>query len=152
MRNALVLCGIVLFLLAGMSGLFAADNAKAETVTKSGVVEIKKAEKGEKYDTVMLKAGAEVFKLLPGKDKAEFAKIEALAGKTIEVTGSHLPANPPKYPMAAIKVESFKEVAPPAAPATTDAPAAAPTDAPAAAPTDAPAAAPTDAPAATDGN
>jgi hypothetical protein len=104
------------FLLLGVT-VFAEKNPKAplgakvkvEEVEKTGVIEIQKADqtKKEKYDTVLLKVAEETFRLIPGKDKAEFKKLEAMPGKQVTVKGGLLPANPPKYPLAAIKVDSY---------------------------------------------
>lgn len=84
---------------------------KGESVEKSGVVEVQKAEKGQKFDNVTLKIGSDVFRLIPtgpGK-KGMMDEISKLAGKEITVKGILLPVNPPKFPLAAIKVESFGE-------------------------------------------
>lgn len=82
-----------------------------ETVETTGVIEIVKADsaKNEKYDTILLKAGEITYKLIPNKDKEAFKKLETMAGKTLKVMGLIMPANPPKYPLAAIKVDSFTE-------------------------------------------
>lgn len=116
MRKGLVLCVVMAFLLLGVT-VFAEKNPKAplgakvkvEEVEKTGVIEIQKADqtKKEKYDTVLLKVAEETFRLIPGKDKAEFKKLEAMPGKQVTVKGGLLPANPPKYPLAAIKVDSY---------------------------------------------
>ncbi|MBI5744346.1 MAG: hypothetical protein HY952_07340 [Elusimicrobia bacterium] len=106
-------------LLAGAASAQAPkQEKKAELVEKTGVVQVQKADtaKKEKYDTVLLVVGADSIKLLPGKDKKSFKTLEGMAGKTITVLGEFLPARPPKYPLAALKVESFSE-AKPAAPA-----------------------------------
>lgn len=82
-----------------------------EAVETTGVIEIVKADsaKDEKYDTILLKAGEITYKLIPNKDKEAFKKLETMAGKTLKVMGLIMPANPPKYPLAAIKVDSFTE-------------------------------------------
>lgn len=82
-----------------------------ETIDTAGVIEVIPADaaKKEKYNTILLKVGEVTYKLLPGKDKKAFGQLESLAGKTVKVKGSVMPANPPKYPMAAIKVEEFSE-------------------------------------------
>ena len=85
---------------------------KAELVEKTGVIEIQKADpaKKEKYNTVLLKVGEETFKLVPSKAMMKgFKAIEKLGGKTVVVKGNLMPAKPPKYPLAAILVESFSE-------------------------------------------
>ncbi|MGD9642604.1 MAG: hypothetical protein AB7V08_07675 [Elusimicrobiales bacterium] len=106
--------GLIAFtLLAVAAGARAQDQAKKpELVEKTGVVEIVKADaaKNEKFDTILLKAGEETIKLLPSKDKKAFKPLEKMAGKTITVKGEFLPPNPPKYPLAAIKVKACKEV------------------------------------------
>lgn len=135
---------LALFLVLGVLFLFApnAFAVKSEPVEKAGVVEVQKADpaKKEKYDTVLLKIGEESFKLIPGNDKKALKTLETLGGKNVVVKGDLLPANPPKYPLAAIKVNSFEEkAAEAAAPAVVPAPVA--PDAPAA-----PAVAPADAP------
>ena len=125
MINKLLACCVALGLLAGAVSVFAAEpgqKTKYEIKEVTGVVEIAKADaaKKEKYDTVLLKEGEKTYKLIPAKDKNMFKKLEALGGKTVMVKGPLLPANPPKYPLAAIKVDSFSVVeapAPAAAPA-----------------------------------
>lgn len=118
MKNRILGCCIALTLLAGagVRGAWAQEKAKNEVVTKTGVIEIIKADaaKNEKYDTILLKIDKETFKLLPGKDKKVFKPLEKLGGKTVTVTGELLPANPPKYPLAAIKVASVAKVKAPA--------------------------------------
>lgn len=125
MKNRILACGLALALLAGAGvlGARAQEKAKNEVVKKTGVISITKADaaKKEKYDTILLKAGEETFKLLPGADKKAFKPLEKLGGKTVNVTGELLPANPPKYPLAALKVASVVKVAAPAAaPAKTE--------------------------------
>lgn len=117
-------CCIALGLTAGMNTAFGAEPKtetksevktapKPEKVEKTGVLEVIKADpaKKEKYDTVLLKVGKETIKLIPAKDhKKEFKPLEVMGGKRVSVTGEFLPAKPPKYPLAAILVESFKEL------------------------------------------
>ena len=125
MTKRILACCLTLGLFAAANVAFAADQkekAKSEPVEKVGVIEIRKADpaKKEKYNTVLLKVGEETFKLIPGKDKEikkSFKKLESLEGKEVTVTGALMPAKPPKYPMAAILVESFAEKTPAAAPA-----------------------------------
>lgn len=115
------------------------DAKKGEAAEKTGTVEFKAAEKGEKHDTYTLKVGAETFKLLPSKEFKNFnEELKKVVGKEVTVKGELLPANE-KHPLAAIKIESCKEAA--AAPAAD----AKPADAPAAPAADAK---PADAPAA----
>lgn len=137
MKNRTFICALALTLLAGgVHGVWAqakapekakkevkqevkkeaAKEVKKELVEKSGVIQIIKADaaKQEKYDTILLKAGDETIKLLPGKDKKLFKPLEKLDGKTVAVKGEFLPPNPPKYPLAAMKVASFTEVKAPA--------------------------------------
>jgi len=119
MKNKLFTCSLSLVLLAGAGvlGAWAQEKAKAkfELVEKQGVIEVIKANPAnkEKYDTILLKVGEETFKLLPGEDKKAFKPLGKLDGKTVTVTGRLLPANPPKYPLAAIKVASVLEAAAP---------------------------------------
>lgn len=117
MKNKLFSCALSLALLAGAGvlGAWAQEKAKPELVEKTGVIEIIKADaaKKEKYNTILLKVGEETFKLLPGEDKKAFKPLEKLGGKTVTVTGQLLPANPPKYPLAAIKVATVLEAAAP---------------------------------------
>ncbi len=83
-----------------------------EAIEVSGVLEVKDADesKGEKHKTVLLTVGETVYRLIPGKDTKDlFPKLETLGGKTIKVKGEVLPANPPKYPLAAIKVAEYSE-------------------------------------------
>ena len=89
---------------------------RPELTEKTGVIQIQKADKAkkEKYDTVLLKVGEETIKLIPGRDKKAFKPLEKLDGKTVKVTGEWLSPKPPKYPLAAMKVESFTEVKEPA--------------------------------------
>ncbi|HPT45672.1 MAG TPA: hypothetical protein PLM07_07210 [Candidatus Rifleibacterium sp.] len=91
----------------------AGEEKKAlEVIEVSGVLEVKEADasKDEKHKTVLLTVGEVVYRLIPNKDtKDSFAKLEALGGKTVKVKGEVLPANPPKYPLAAIKVAEFSE-------------------------------------------
>lgn len=119
MKNRIIGAFVAFAVLAGAAGAWAEGKAKAkaELVEKTGVIEIQKADeaKKEKYDTILLKAGEEVIKLLPGKDKKAFKGLEKLGGKTVTVTGEYLPPNPPKYPLAAIKVQTFAVVKAPAA-------------------------------------
>ncbi|HOT29244.1 MAG TPA: hypothetical protein PLU72_13745 [Candidatus Ozemobacteraceae bacterium] len=140
MKKLVLVTGLVAALIGGVPfSAMAAKPAvetkvKGEIVEKTGTIEVKQAEKNEKYNTVTLKAGNDVFKLLPVKgNKTIMGDLEKLAGKEVTVKGELLPANE-KHPMAAIKVESFTEKT-----AAAPAPAAAPADAPAA---DAPAPAP----------
>lgn len=114
MKGKILACAIAFSLLLGAGAAMAAETKakpKLEKVEKAGVIEIIKADaaKQEKYDTILLKVGEETIKLLPAKDKKTFKKLEALGGKNVTVKGDLLPANPPKYPLAAIKVDSFKE-------------------------------------------
>ncbi|MEI7529173.1 MAG: hypothetical protein WCK76_09525 [Elusimicrobiota bacterium] len=121
MKNRILASCLALALLAGAGviGARAQDKAKAknEVVTKTGVIEIIKADpvKKEKYDTILLKIDKETIKLLPGADKKAFKPLEKLNGKTVTVTGELLPPNPPKYPLAALKVASVAKAAAPAA-------------------------------------
>ncbi|HNV72200.1 MAG TPA: hypothetical protein PKO06_21005 [Candidatus Ozemobacteraceae bacterium] len=166
MRKLLTVVGLAVALVAGCPmGVQAAKADKEakkavvakESVEKTGVIEVVKADaaKKEKYDTVLLKVGEESFKLIPGKNKKVFKMLEVMAGKNVTVKGTLMPANPPKYPLAAIKVDEYTEstAAPSAAPApatpapAADAPAPA-ADAPAPAPAADTAAPATDAPAA----
>ena len=121
MKNRILASCIALALLAGAGviGARAQEKAKNEVVTKTGVIQITKADaaKKEKYDTILLKVDAESFKLLPGADKKAYKPLAKLDGKTVTVTGELLPANPPKYPLAAIKVASVAKAAAAAAPA-----------------------------------
>lgn len=90
--------------------------AKRDIVEKSGLIEVKAPEKGQKYGTVLLKVGEEAFKLIPAKTaKGIMKKLEALAGKDVTVNGTLLPASD-KFPLAAISVTEFSE-GKPAAPA-----------------------------------
>ncbi|OGR81028.1 MAG: hypothetical protein A2X32_08785 [Elusimicrobia bacterium GWC2_64_44] len=112
MKNKLFGGFIALALLAGAAGAWAqTQGKKPELVEKTGVIQIQKADaaKNEKYDTIMLKVGEESIKLLPSKDKKVFKPLEKLDGKTITVKGEYLPPNPPKYPLAAIKVLSINK-------------------------------------------
>ncbi len=105
MRKILAL-GLFAIMLIGVStSIFAAPPAREE-VEKTGLVDVKMAEKGEKFNTITIKVGEEVFKLLPGKEKKLLPEIEKLAGKEITVKGSLLPADA-KHPLAAIKVDSY---------------------------------------------
>jgi hypothetical protein len=115
MINKLLACCVALGLLAGAGSAFAAEpeqKTKYEIKEVTGVVEIVKADakKKEKYDTVLLKEGEKTYKLIPAKDKKLFKELEALGGRKVTVIGTLLPANPPRYPLAALKVESFAEV------------------------------------------
>lgn len=116
MKNRILVSFLALTLLsgAGVLGARAQEKAKNEFVTKTGVIAITKADakKNEKYDTILLNVYKETFKLLPGSDKKAFAPLAKLNGKTVTVTGELLPANPPKYPLAAIKVASTAKAAP----------------------------------------
>lgn len=134
MKKLVIVTGLVAALVGGVpfSAMAAAPaietKVKGEIVEKTGTIEVKQAEKNEKYNTVTIKVGNDVFKLLPVKgNKTIMGDLEKLAGKEVTVKGELLPAND-KHPMAAIKVESFTEkAAAPAAPApapATDAPAA----------------------------
>ncbi|MDD5208411.1 MAG: hypothetical protein PHV36_03430 [Elusimicrobiales bacterium] len=115
MKNRILGGFIALTLLAGTAGAWAQaqkQEKKTELTEKTGVISVQKADpkKNEKYDTILLKAGEESIKLLPGADKKVFKPLEKLAGKTVTVKGEYLPPNPPKYPLAALKVASFAEV------------------------------------------
>jgi len=134
MKKLVIVTGLVAALVGGVpfSAMAAAPaietKVKGEIVEKTGTIEVKQAEKNEKYNTVTIKVGNDVFKLLPVKgNKTIMGDLEKLAGKEVTVKGELLPAND-KHPMAAIKVESFTEkAAAPAAPApapAADAPAA----------------------------
>lgn len=127
MKYRIFACCIALTLLAGagVTTALAQTKTKNETVTKTGVIEVKMADakKKEKFNTVLLTVGEVTYKLLPGRDtKKTFKNLEKLGGKTVTVSGELLTANPPKYPLPAIKVASFAETeaagdAAPAAPA-----------------------------------
>lgn len=112
MKNRIIGGFIALAILAGAAGAWAAEAKKQENkpqlVEKTGVISIQKADaaKKEKYDTVLLKAGDESIKLLPGMDKKIFKPLEKMDGKTITVKGEYLTPKPPKYPLAALKVHS----------------------------------------------
>ena len=120
--NKKIFAFCIAILLAGANASMGADTktkAKAEMVEKTGILEVQKADtaKKEKYDTILLKVGEETFKLLPGKApeiKKTFKGLNALGGKEVTVTGELKPANPPKYPLPAIIVETFKETTAPA--------------------------------------
>ena len=103
---------------AGAGAATGADiKAKAKQMKEvTGAIEIVKADlaKKEKYDTVLLKVDKETYKLIPAKDKKLFKELESLGGKTVRVNGEVLPANPPRYPLAAIKVNTFSVVEAPA--------------------------------------
>lgn len=89
-----------------------AEKKALEAIETSGVLEVIDADasKNEKHKTVLLKVGEVTYRLIPSKDSKEsFVKLEAMTGKTVNVKGEVLPANPPKYPLAAIKVASFTE-------------------------------------------
>jgi len=112
MKNKIFGGLIALALLAGAVAARAqGQEKKPELVEKTGVISIQKADaaKHEKYDTIMLKVGEEAIKLLPSKDKKAFKPLEKLDGKTVTVKGEYLPPNPPKYPLAAIKVVSVNK-------------------------------------------
>jgi len=122
LRKSLIL-GVVLVILC--SGAVVAEKhpanpngvvVKSDIVPaeKTGVIEVKAAEKGQKYPTVTLKSGEDVFRLIPAKGNKEFSQLEKMAGKQVTVKGDLMPANPPKYPLAAIKVASFVVVEEPA--------------------------------------
>lgn len=103
----------VLVLLAGAVWAEAPKAEKKPVLAeKTGVLSVQKAdaEKNEKYDTILLKAGEESIKLLPGPDKKVFKPLDKMAGKTIAVKGEYLTPKPPKYPLAALKVHSFSEI------------------------------------------
>lgn len=113
MKNKIFGGFIAFTLLAGAAGAWAqAPEKKPELVEKTGAIEIIKADpaKNEKFDTILLKAGEETIKLLPNKDKKAFKPLEKMAGKNVTVKGEFLPPNPPKYPLAAIKVNACNEV------------------------------------------
>ena len=81
-----------------------------EAIETSGVIEVAEPGEGEKHKKVTLKVGETVYRLIPSKDSKDlFKKLEEMAGKTVKVKGELLPANPPKYPLAAIKVAEFSE-------------------------------------------
>ena len=125
MMKKILACCLTFGLLAGAGVAMGADavtKAKSEVVERTGVLKVIKADasKNEKYAKVLLAVGEETFTLIPGKDKKSFKLLESLGGKQVTVTGKIMPARPPKYPLAAILVESFKETlaaVPAAAPA-----------------------------------
>lgn len=81
-----------------------------EAIETSGVIEVAEPGEGEKHKKVTLKVGEIVYRLIPNKESVDmFKKLEEMAGKTVKVKGELLPANPPKYPLAAIKVAEFSE-------------------------------------------
>lgn len=110
---------LALALFTGAAGAWAeapkadkkAEEKKVELTEKTGVISITKADaaKNEKYDTILLKAGEENIKLLPGADKKVFKPLEKMAGKTVTVKGEYLTPKPPKYPLGALKVASVAE-------------------------------------------
>jgi len=91
-----------------------AENKNLEQIESTGTIEVTPADpaKKQKFAVITLKDGDKTFKLIPGKIKKEFSKLEQLSGKVVKVSGKLMPANE-KYPMAAIKVDSFSEVQPP---------------------------------------
>ncbi|HCC47196.1 MAG TPA: hypothetical protein DEQ38_03635 [Elusimicrobia bacterium] len=116
MKGKLLAGAIAFSFLLGAGAAMAGETiekARKKSEEKTGTIEVIKADeaKKEKYNTVLLKVGEETIKLLPGADKKNFKKLETLGGKTVTVKGALLPAHPPKYPLAAIKVDSFKESA-----------------------------------------
>ncbi|MBF0502207.1 MAG: hypothetical protein HQM09_18850 [Candidatus Riflebacteria bacterium] len=143
MKKLFLVTGIALALIFAPAASFAAKPAKdvvkevakdavkdKAEVEKTGMVELKAKTGTEKHDTITLKVGTEVFKLLPGGDKGVWQKLEKMAGKEITIKGDLLPADA-THPMAAIKVKSMIEAkGAAAAPAT-----AAPVVVPAAPPT-----------------
>lgn len=114
MKNGLIAGFLALGLLAGGAAAEEKAKGKAELVEKTGAIEIIKADaaKNEKYDTILLKAGEETIKLLPGADKKAFKPLEKMAGKTVTVSGEYLTAKPPKYPLPALKVAAAAEAKP----------------------------------------
>jgi len=114
MRKTLtVLLTLGLFLFALVAPVIAQDDEKAdakrEKVEKTGVLEVQPAAAGQKHATVLLKVGADTFKLLPTKKTKDlFPKLEALGGKEVTVKGKLLPADD-KHPLAAIKVVEYTE-------------------------------------------
>ncbi|NLI79011.1 MAG: hypothetical protein GX442_21535 [Candidatus Riflebacteria bacterium] len=100
--------------------------AKGQAVEKTGVLEVQPPGPKQKYATVLLKVGKEVFKLLPAKTAKDIMpKLEAMNGKEVTVKGNLLPADA-KHPLPAISITSFTE-ATAATPAAAPAPAAEPT-------------------------
>jgi hypothetical protein len=96
------------------------SETKAKTMPKpaevTGLIEVVKADpaKNEKYDTVLLKVEKVTYKLLPAKDKKLFKGLESLGGKRVKVSGAVVQPKLPKYPLPALKVESFSVVEAPA--------------------------------------
>ncbi|GAB4268382.1 MAG: hypothetical protein Kow0029_03730 [Candidatus Rifleibacteriota bacterium] len=83
---------------------------KGDAVDYSGVVEVTPADtaKGEKFATIILKAGEESLKLIPSENKDAFKGLEEAAGKTITVKGTYLPADD-EHPIPAIQVTEWSE-------------------------------------------
>ena len=146
MRKLLTVVGLAVALVAGCPVVSQAAKADkdakkvvvaTEAVEKTGVLEVIPADKAknEKFNTVLLKVGADTFKLLPGKNKNVLKMLEEMTGKEVTVKGDMMAANPPKYPMAAIKVSEYTEkVVAPAAAAPAEPAAATPAPAADAAP------------------
>ncbi len=86
------------------------DFQKGDAVEFTGVVEVTPADEaaGEKYSTIVLKAGEESYKLLPSENKEAFNGLEAAAGKTITLKGTYLPADE-THPLPAVKVTEWSE-------------------------------------------
>lgn len=91
-----------------------AEKKNYEQVESTGTIEVTPPDpaKKQKYAVVTLKDGDTTYKLIPGELKKGFSKLEELAGKVVTVKGTLMPANE-KYPMPAIKVDSYTEVQPP---------------------------------------
>lgn len=83
-----------------------------DQVEVTGVLQVTPADtsKNQKYPTIVLVSGDKQYKLLPGKDKDSFAKLEKMNGQTITAKGGLMPATE-KYPMAAIKVDEYQTAA-----------------------------------------
>lgn len=117
--NAKIIALCMVFGLSAAAGAATGADIKAkakEMKEVTGTVEVVKADpaKKEKYDTVLLKDGEVAYKLLPAKDKKLFKGLESLGGKKVLVKGEFLAPNPPKYPLGALKVDSFSVVEKPA--------------------------------------
>ena len=78
------------------------------TIEIKGLIEIRKAGPTEKFESLWVRAGGEVWRLLPGKcGKSAFQSLAQSAGKIVVIQGNLMPVDS-RHPISAIIVNAVK--------------------------------------------
>ncbi|MFZ2958022.1 MAG: hypothetical protein WA705_14135 [Candidatus Ozemobacteraceae bacterium] len=121
-KSLIILCLALVMIVGSVCPILAAD-----MIEKTGVVGFEKAgtvlPRWIHQESVVLRVGGEMFRLLASRDKTPFHQVSKMIGQEVTIKGELLTASK-KHPMAAIKVVAFESkgapaVAPVVAPAPT---------------------------------